>query len=166
VTQPLRFFFDECLSHLVVERQIRDSLQLYGADAEIAHLFNKFNRGTPDKVWVPELSAEGGWIVISADRGAHSRKDERLPLICRDLDVTHVLLSASLHRRDMHYKFSAINSCWKDLIDAASAPPGTGFSIGLRGAGFCFKKLSDAKPPQVLPSHQTILFDEKPPEII
>jgi hypothetical protein len=166
VTQPIRFFFDECLSHLVVERQIRDSLQLYGADAEVAHLFSKFDKGTPDKVWVPELRAEGGWIVISADRGSHSKKDERLPLICRELDVTHVLLSASLHRRDMHYKFLAISTCWGSLIDAASYPPGTGFSISLHGERFCFKKLSDAKSLQISPAHQTVLFDPKSPEII
>lgn len=159
MTQPIRFFFDECLSHLVVERQIRDSLQLYGADAEVAHLFGKFSEGMPDAKWIPELSKEGGWIVISSDRGTHSRKDERLPLICRELDVTHVLLSASLHRRNMYYKSLAITTCLPSLIDAASYPPGTGFSLSLRNERFCFKKLNDAKSVQISTAHQTVLFD-------
>jgi hypothetical protein len=66
----------------------------------------------------------------------------------------------------MHYKFLAISTCWGALIDAASYPPGTGFSISLHGERFCFKKLTDAKSLQVSPAHQTVLFDPKSPEII
>ncbi|MFZ1933546.1 MAG: hypothetical protein WCB27_21790 [Thermoguttaceae bacterium] len=159
MTQPIRFFLDECLSHLVVERQIRDSLQLYGADAEVAHLLTKFPKGMPDLEWIPELSKEGGWIVISPDRGSHSKKDERLPDICREMDVTHVIMSAALHRRNMYYKALAITTCWPALLDAASYPAGTGFSLSLRGERFCFRKVSDAKSVQVPTTHQTALFD-------
>ena len=164
MTQPVRFLFDECISRLAVECQIRGSLQLYGADAEVAHLFSKFEPSTLDKDWIPALAKEGGWIIITADRGTHSRKDERLPAICRDFDVTHVLLSAALHRRNMYYKALAINSCWPGLLDAATHPPGTGFSISIRGKHFRFAKVTDAQPDRYAPRpHQTRMFDR--PEI-
>ena len=103
MTQPARFLFDECLSRPAVERQICDLLHLYGVDAEIAHLLSKFPPATPDKEWIPEIAKQGGWIIVTSDRGTHSRKDERLPMICRDFGVTHVLLSGSLHRRNTYF---------------------------------------------------------------
>ncbi|MCC6123349.1 MAG: hypothetical protein IT426_00130 [Pirellulales bacterium] len=146
MTQPIRFFFDECISHLIVEQQIRDSLQLYGADAEVAHLFSKFPSGTPDSQWIPELSKEGGWIVISADRGINSRAGEKLPIICHEFNLTHVMLSRGLHKRTMYYKALAIESSWFGLISAASEPPGTGFMLSMTGQqAFRLKKVSDAK---------------------
>ena len=153
------FLFDECLSHLVVERQIRDWAQLYGGEVEVAHLFGKFSTGTPDREWLGALNNEGGWTVISADRGTHSKKDERLPLICRELGVTHVTISAALHRRSMAFKALAIETCWPALIDAASYPAGTGFSLSLHGAHFRFAKLTDARSAQSPAPHQTTLFD-------
>jgi hypothetical protein len=162
VTQPVRFLFDECISRPAVERQIRDSLQLYGGDAEVAHLFDKFPPASPDKEWIPSIAKEGGWIIISADRGTHSRKDERLPNICRELGVTHVLLSASLHRRNMYFKALAISSCWHDLIEAADSPPGTGFSLIMRetksGHVFRLQKKTSAIADEDIPNIQKRLL--------
>ena len=131
MTQPVRFFFDECLSHLVVERQIRDWAQLTGAKLRLRISSESSLPGRR-----VALNNEGGWTVISADRGTHSKKDERLPLICRELGVTHVTISAALHRRSMAFKALAIETCWPALIDAASYPAGTGFSLSLIGRIF------------------------------
>lgn len=67
MTIPARFFFDECLSRPVVERDLARSLELYGSTAEIAHLLTKFGTGgIADRVWVPALAQETGWIVLTA----------------------------------------------------------------------------------------------------
>lgn len=164
MTQATRFLFDECLGRPVVERQIKDSLRLYGSDAELAHLFSKFPMGAKDTEWIPAIAQEGGWIVVTADRGKHSKKDEKLPYICREFGVSHVMLSSGLHRRTMYYKYLAISSCWSALLDVGSHPPGTGFSLGMHGdKKFRFRKTMDpiADNPEV--NHQGTLFDLNPP---
>jgi hypothetical protein len=149
VTQPIRFLFDECaIGRGTVERELRDLLALFGADGELAHLLTKFPPGTPDSVWIPEIANEGGWIVVSSDRGAHSKKSEKLPLICQEMRVTYVMLSRAIQKRPTHCRVMAINSCWQQLIDAAGAAPGTGFSILIRTAkggtdSFRFQKIYD-----------------------
>lgn len=133
MTPPIRFLFDECcIGRCTVERELRQSLALFGAEAELAHVLNAFPMGTPDAEWMQQIAAEGGWIIISSDRGKSCRKSESLPLICRELRVTHVMLSAGIHKRSTYYRVQAITSCWEQLIATANAPPGTGFQISMR----------------------------------
>ena len=163
MTLPIRFLFDECLGRPVVERQIVDSLKLYGADADVTHLCSKFPPGTKDIKWIPAIAQEGGWVVVTADRGKHSKKDEKLPYICRDFGVTHVTLSCGLHRRNMYYKYLAISSCWPALLDAASHPPGTGFSLSMYRGKFRFRKTMEPLAEHPGKTHQEMLFDPNPP---
>ena len=164
MTQPIRFLFDECVSRPVVETQIAESLLLYGAEASVAHFLGKYSRGVKDRVWIPEIAEEGGWIVVSMDRGQHSRKSERLPIICRAFRVTHVTLSAGLEKRTMHYRATAVAACWPELIAAASHPPGTGFNLSMRPIrdGFAFRliKKTDALAPEDAPPVQKSLLDQ------
>lgn len=153
--QPVRFFFDECLSKPVVENQITQSLRLYGSDADVAHLLSKFKSQTPDGVWVPKLANEGGWIVISTDRGKHSKKSEKLPLICRAYGVSHVLLSGKLHSRNMYTKALAIEASWDGLLAAGLAPQGSGHLLHLTSQGnFKLKPLDDATRPEEVTKQQ------------
>jgi hypothetical protein len=150
VTQPIQFLFDECLGRPVVEGQIAESLKFYGADAIVAHIFAKFQPGTPDKIWISEIAREGNWIVITADRGIHSRMEEKLPLICREFNITHIMLSRGLHKRNIYYKALAIESSWSEIIATASAPPGTGFVLSMsENQTFRLKKIVDAKQADV-----------------
>lgn len=133
----IRFFFDECLSRPVVETQITDSLRLYGSDAEVAHLLTKFGRqGVKDSEWVAQLAREGSWVVLSVDQGRRSKKSEKLPSICRAFGVTHVMLSSSIHRRNMYVKAMAIENHWEKLLGLAAVPRGTGYQIKISGKWF------------------------------
>jgi hypothetical protein len=122
--------FDECfLGQLNIERELKPSLALFGGDAELAHLFNKFSPGTEDHEWIPSIAREG-WIVISADRGVNSKVSEKLPLICREFGVTHVIASASLQKRPAYFKIEAITSSWPVLLgEVATSTRGTGYLL-------------------------------------
>ena len=63
----------------------------------------------------------------------------------------------------MYYKALAIESCWKELLEAAAAPPGTGFQISMRNEqGFRFTKTSDPLVNDQPPMQKT-LFDPNRP---
>lgn len=138
MTQPIRFFFDECLSRPAVETQIAGMLSIYGANVVVAHLCTKYSSGIKDRVYIPALAKEGGWIIITSDRGSHSIASDKLPLICQAFRVTHVMLSPGLAKRTMYYRTMAIQHCLPDLIACGSAPPGTGYLLCMRPSGNSF----------------------------
>jgi hypothetical protein len=104
---------------------------LFGADAELAHLFSKFSPGALDTVWIPQLAEEGDWIIVSCDKGKNSKKSESLPLICQATGVTHIILSTALGHRTSFYRVHAINSCWPQILATADAPKGSGFTLSI-----------------------------------
>jgi hypothetical protein len=163
VTQPIRFLFDECISRPIVEAQVAQSIALYGADATVAHFLSRYPCGVKDPIWIPEIAKEGGWVIVSMDRGTHSKKSERLPIICRAFRVTHVMLSRGLEKRTMFYRATAIEACWPDLIAAAQEPPGTGYVLSMHHArstvSFRFRKRTDALPAEDAPFVQRDLRD-------
>ncbi len=44
---------------------------------QVVHLSDRFAPDTEDRVWIEALAAEGGWIVISADRRISRNPIER-----------------------------------------------------------------------------------------
>jgi hypothetical protein len=44
---------------------------------QVIHLRDRFPPDTGDRVWIEALSAEGGWVAISADRRIHRNCLER-----------------------------------------------------------------------------------------
>jgi PIN like domain len=147
VTEPTHFLFDECFAFPVVKDQVSKLFELYGGATEVVHLFSKFNSGTADKIWIPQLASEGGWIIVTADQGKQSKKGQKLPEICQEYRVTHIMLSAKLHMQNMYTKVLAINYCMPSILNTASYPKGTGFLLQMAGTGtFRLKKKTDPQP--------------------
>lgn len=145
MTRVPKFLLDECLPKGIVA-VAASALQLIDASADVAHLLDKFPAGTPDRLWVPTIADEGEWVVITADRGSQSNIEDKLPLVCRQLRVVHVLLSAGIHKRTAFFKGLAISHCAQQLLDASSAAAGTGFSISMLGRGFQMKRIWEPPP--------------------
>jgi len=165
-----RFFFDECLSRVVIENDLVSSLKLYGSQAEIAHLLTKFPQGCKDPVWIPALAHETGWIVITCDQGKNSKKSEKLPEICRAFGVTHVTLSRGLHKRNMFYKSLAIATLWGKLHALADEPRGGGYRLSMIGDAGTFRLTRVTEAPgenEILDStpgkHQQTFLDSQSP---
>ncbi len=91
--------------------------------------------GTPDSKWVPEISKQGGWVVITGDRGKKSKVEDKLPLICRSQFVTHVMFSGGLNKRPAYYKGVAIATRLPELLETADAAPGTGYGLSMTSKG-------------------------------
>ncbi len=172
MTQPIRFLFDECISWKVVEGQLAASLELYSPGAVLAHLRKKFTQGIKDRVWIPQIAEEGGWIIISMDRGKHSNVPDRLPLICQQFHVTHATLSGGLAKRSMYFRATAIEACWPALVSAGSEPSGTGFRLSMKESAsgvvsFRLQKIYSPSPPdQAPPVQRNLPLDPDSSEII
>jgi hypothetical protein len=147
VTEFARFLFDECFARPVVENQVAELFNLYRANTEVVHLFSKFSSGTPDRTWIPQVACEGRWVIVSADQGKQSKKGQKLPEICREFRVTHIMLSAKLHMQNMYKKVLAINYCLPSIFEASCNAAGTGYLLQMAGIGkFRLKKKTDPPP--------------------
>ncbi len=81
----------------------------------------------PDSVWLPRLASEG-WVLLTADRGK-SNKGKKLPHLCRQHSLTHVLVGPSIHDLTEIPKLCAILAVWPELLEAASAEAGARFRL-------------------------------------
>jgi PIN like domain len=125
VSARARFLFDECIGKPLME----SILGLVMTDAEFVHITDYFSQGVKDPDWIPRLAAEGGWVVISADAGKQSKKGDKLPELCWEFGITHVLLSTKLHLRSSAVKASAIASMWNQIEPLTKATPGSRYLL-------------------------------------
>lgn len=101
-------------------------------DPHFAHVCDFFLEGTNDDVWIPRIGQEGGWIVITTDRGKGSARGGKLPRLCLENKITHVLLSPALHRKKGAEKVGALVLLWGQIEGLSAEVPGTRFVIRYR----------------------------------
>lgn len=115
--EPLRLFFDENIGVKILEA-MKGLLKYYENKHEheiiIKHISETGGMGATDDIWVPKLKNQG-WIVFTADRGRNGRV--RLPSICIQNGITHVLFSSSIHGAPQFEKARAILTVWSEILD-------------------------------------------------
>lgn len=92
----------------------------------VKHIFDLHDPGTKDSDWIPKLADEE-WIVITGDRGRSG--GDKLPDLCVQHKVTHVLLGAKVHHRTSQQKVMTIVSVWGLLLKLPDATPGSRYSL-------------------------------------
>ena len=137
----LRLVFDENIGRPLV-MALAGLLRFAADPPEIKHLLEITEMyGAKDNEWIPKL-ASGGWIVVSAD---HGRKGgAKLPLLCRQHRITHVLLSPALCNEKQLVKALALLSVWPRLLELPAKPAGSRFVL-------------------VKGSHHAVLTEKAPP---
>ncbi|NJM37079.1 MAG: hypothetical protein HC845_03935 [Akkermansiaceae bacterium] len=108
-------FFDQNLTFRITE-VIKHFYEWDYPELVCVHLIEKYpvgyQKGVDDLVWISDLSAEGGWIVFTVDRGKSSNI-QPLPEICSNLKITHVLLGNELCKPSKLKQ--AIVECWEQI---------------------------------------------------
>jgi hypothetical protein len=130
VNDPIRILFDENFGEPLVTA-LAAILAWHETRVKVCHLFQVAKSGEKDDVFIPRIAAEG-WILVSMDRGKR-HGGGRLPKICRDFHVTHILLSASLHKQKQFEKIRAVVALWPRIIETAKCVKGTAFSLRYQG---------------------------------
>jgi hypothetical protein len=126
----IKLFFDANLSRVLVS----ELLAFYQNDypnLQIKHLTEFTRADAQDPDWVRMLASESTeWVVITADRGINSRRSQKLPLICRQYDIRHILFTGTLLTRGTLHHKQAIVSVWLDIIDFCRTAPGSCAKLG------------------------------------
>lgn len=124
--KTVKLFFDNCIGYPISEA-IGKLLQFHTTKFEVKHINDYFVDSTPDEKWIPDISNDD-WIVITADR-ARRYGGKKLPSICNQYNVTHILLSGKLHNAKQFEKAKAIIGQISNIIDIANEDKGGRFSL-------------------------------------
>ncbi len=128
MSQALKLLFDECCSR----RLARELHEFYHRDypgLEIRHVLDDWAAGTPDSQWLETLREDSSWIVITKDAGKNSAP-EKLPLICREWNITHVLFTAGIIQKGFLTQKNALVAVWEKLFQLHRLPPGSQVKLG------------------------------------
>jgi len=82
-------------------------------------------------VWMPQRAPDG-WIVLTGDRGKGGRtKGAKLPFLCEQHGVTHIMLGPSAHHLPSDKKIVAIASVWDEIVKLPDAPRGSAYLLSV-----------------------------------
>lgn len=103
--------------------------KLVPSGCEFAHILDNFQSGTHDDVWIPAMKGKG-YVVISTDSGRNRPlTGGKLPQLCRENEITHILFSPRLHQLPARDKIAALVLVWDQIMDVPTEVPGTRFSL-------------------------------------
>ena len=108
-------------------KALSNILQFHPSKPYLKSLLEYFKSGTQDPEWIQEI-AEDDWIIVTSDRGRKSGGN-KLPLLCREQHVTHILISGKLHNSPQFEKIKAIINCWDEIVETQKAPKGSRFAL-------------------------------------
>lgn len=141
-----RFLFDENTGAPFVTA-LRGIVQLDKRHpVEVGHTNALFGRGAKDADWIPKV-VDGGWIVISEDRGMNSGSGDKLPVLCVQSGVTHVLVMPAILKNGGQFeKMRAVLAVWPKLLALIAAAPGTRLKLKYANSERSAFRLEEAKP--------------------
>jgi hypothetical protein len=128
VNEGLRLFFDECCS----PRLPRELFEFYHKDypgLAVRHVLDNYKAGTPEPDWLAPLREDKSWLVITKDCGKKS-PEHKLPLICQEWGITHVVFTAALIHAGFSQHKAALVTVWPQLVLLRKLPLGTQVKLG------------------------------------
>lgn len=105
---------------------------LFVGEHEVIHLRERFGAATTDVEWMSVLSAEGSWVVLSADR-AISRNKAELRLF-KSSKLIGFFFSPGLQRASLVKKLERLMAVWETIEKQVPlVRGGSMFEIQMRG---------------------------------
>ena len=144
MNEPIKLLFDECLGKPLLE-DIKHLLAWDSPKPTIQHLLDYFTQGTCDAVWIPSVANEG-WMILTSDRAKKSSR-MKLPQICQECKITHILMGPSVLHLKQSQKANAIVAVWEDIKKCNNSPKGTRFFLQINSKGRATIRKPIAKKP-------------------
>jgi hypothetical protein len=116
--------------------KLKPLLDTASVQVQLAHVTTYLRKSIPDDEWIPRIASEG-WIVITADRGNVGRRKtgRKLPELCVEFKVTHVLVSPRIGQMSGFDKARHIVNTWPQMLALADAPRGSRFRMRMNNKG-------------------------------
>jgi len=119
-------YFDETFGHPWVITLTNLFLMRRETQPYLKHVFQIVDPGTNDTDLIDSLVGRGDCIIISGDTG---RDEPRLPQVCQQKNITHIILSSSVHHATKFERARAVIMLWPKILKTFDAPPGSRYQI-------------------------------------
>jgi hypothetical protein len=157
VSAPFKLLLDENIGKPIGSALAR-VLSFHPSPPKIGFVVDMFGEGAKDLEWIPTI-AKKRWVVLTNDR-AKQCGGAKLPIICAENGITHILMSASIHDKKQFYKAAIILQLWDDIVKVRDAPPGSRFKMQfLRGHPSIIP--GESKPKNLTPFQQPSELETK-----
>jgi hypothetical protein len=145
-TPRLVLFLDECIPEEIGARLV-EFLGNRQERPRCVHLLEFFRAGTPDTEWLQKIR-DDGWLPVTGDRG-RSNNGPKLPRLCRELGIIHIVLSARVYDLPAIDRALAIAACWLDIVDVWQTRRGCGHLLQFKDRRQGFKLVDLAERAKV-----------------
>ena len=108
----MRFFVDENIPAALSKVLHYLSATLPGSHS-VHHATEIFERGTPDVVWIENLSKDGDWVIISKDR---FKKGDPEILAYKQANITTLFLDKEWNKNSYEQTIRISNK-WQQIIE-------------------------------------------------
>jgi hypothetical protein len=122
----LKLLLDENIGRPITE-SIASILWWHESRPVVKHLLDIEQSGIRDSQWLKRLASEG-WVVMTADRAKRCGGD-KLPQICLQFGITHILIGGTLHNQKQFEKARAIIYLWPEILRTFKAKKGSRYSL-------------------------------------
>lgn len=124
----MKFFFDNNLSPHIAHAMRELARAQAGVDA-VVHLSDRFpRRNVPDLEWIPGLTSDGPWAVLSVDKFRKQGGAEREAL--RQAGHMVFLLEPQWLRQTYWLQAERLVRWWPQIVNQASIASGGAFVVG------------------------------------
>ncbi len=96
--------------------------ELFKGEHEVVGIRAKFGPGVKDAEWIPALSKEGNWVVISGDRMITKNRSEYNAF--RNSRLVGFFLSAGVYKSPITLQAARLLVLWDDMCALASRVDG------------------------------------------
>ncbi len=127
----MRFFVDNNLAPALA--RVLNALAVYEG-YQVFHLKDRFDRATPDEIWLRKLGTSGDWVILSGDlritRNPHEKR------IWRQSGLTAFFLAKGWINEGFYEQAWKLVRWWPRIIEQVkNNEPGIGFVIPHRATG-------------------------------
>jgi hypothetical protein len=122
----LKLLFDENFGIKIVN-SLADFLSWHISRPELSHINDHNFSGLEDDEWLKKVK-DDNWIIVSCDR-AKRYGGPKLPIICKELGIRHILVSSGLHKDKQFEKARAVVYTWPEILGINNFPKGSKFVL-------------------------------------
>lgn len=126
-------YFDETFGHPWVTTLTNLFLMRREKQPYLKHVFQIVDAGTNDTDLIDNLD-KGDCILISGDAG---RDTPRLPQVCQQKNITHIILSSGVHHETKFERARAVIILWPKILKTFEAPPGSRYQMQKDAYSYC-----------------------------
>ncbi len=129
-----RLLIDECLPPTLISAYLHRHIGLSGDGVDAVHIKDYLGSGKKDPNWVPQIARDRRWCILSEDRGSHSSRQDALPIICFEYEVTLIRLSHPVVTRGITFYGPQLLANWQSIMKALTGPKGAQYLLRRHGS--------------------------------